>query len=516
MTGTITRRPEDLGGMGESYFRLLAKDAGLVANAATDDKAGWDFEVELPNPRKVDYSNQSRPVYRVQVKATMGNDSAVSLTFSSLLSLVQYGGPAYILLLRFGDDLLPKAAYLHHIDENLSTEILTSLRRREVSDPTMKLNKAKMTLRFEPSTELRPLSGGELSRRLEAALGSTYWNYLDSKTKWLRQIEEDSTRWRFNIRFEDEEAVRAMAECFLGYEEPFNVSSIGYMAPLGIPDEELVHPQDFRPTTVKPIEEALPRALIRLSTSAYGPTYEFKAILYSVPTPVPLKFAAMRIHTAMFDIIYRHATQALEFRAVNLTDDALRAPANEFRGFVKYMGEARASDTTFIQVITTDSSAPLSLSLNTHSVGVSEDFEDIQALVEALYLKLSSLNLSTELVRPADIFDRRSHLEFLQHAGGSYEPPLSFEFQTDDDVSQSAQVVVFNSPINLEGKTVLCFAAFYGTVEVLGGGTLRGNFTRSEYLGEIVVPTEADIYAARKLYGDKLQEALRKRGFEVL
>jgi hypothetical protein len=116
--------------MGEAYFRLLAKEAGLVANPSSDDKAGWDFEVEPPSLAVLDFANQSRPVFRIQVKATAGKKPAVSMTFSSLLSLVQFAGPAFIVFLRFGSDTNPLEGYLLHIDELLRREILTTLRRR--------------------------------------------------------------------------------------------------------------------------------------------------------------------------------------------------------------------------------------------------------------------------------------------------------------------------------------------------------------------------------------------------
>jgi len=130
MDNPTSRRPEDLGGMGEAYFRLLAKEAGLVANPSSDDKAGWDFEVEPPSLAVLDFANQSRPVFRIQVKATAGKKPAVSMTFSSLLSLVQFAGPAFIVFLRFGSDTNPLEGYLLHIDELLRREILTTLRRR--------------------------------------------------------------------------------------------------------------------------------------------------------------------------------------------------------------------------------------------------------------------------------------------------------------------------------------------------------------------------------------------------
>ncbi len=63
-------RPEDLGSMGESFFKMLCKSAGLIANKSDDDKGGWDFEIEHPKRDVINYSSQSYPVYRVQIKST--------------------------------------------------------------------------------------------------------------------------------------------------------------------------------------------------------------------------------------------------------------------------------------------------------------------------------------------------------------------------------------------------------------------------------------------------------------
>ena len=155
MTKMCTRRPEDLGGMGESFFRMLTKDAGLVANSSSDDKAGWDFEVEAPSSLAVNYSSQSKPVYRVQVKATMGNSLSVTMTYSNLLSLIQFGGPAFIFLVRFGKNLMPESCYLLHIDEARTLELLTLLRKRQVANARLALNKAKAAVSFGEETRLK-------------------------------------------------------------------------------------------------------------------------------------------------------------------------------------------------------------------------------------------------------------------------------------------------------------------------------------------------------------------------
>ena len=517
MTKRFGRQPDDLGGMGESFFRLLAMVAGLVANPSTYDKAGWDFEVELPNPVIMDYGSQSKPVFRVQVKATMGVSSGVPMTFSALLSLIQFAGPAFVLLFRFGDGATPTDAYLLHIDQTRGMDILRTLRSREVAKSDFKINKAKTTIKFDDTLRLISADGSGLRRSLEAPLGGSYLTYLESKTKWLREIEVDSALLRFKVAFDDEAAVQRMADCFLGIEREFQVRSAHYVAPLGIPDRKVIQTTDLYPTTVKLIEEEnLRRAVIRVRTSEYSRFYEFKATIFSVPKHLPKKFAAIRFHTALFDLTFRLETQAIEFQTVNLADDALRASVSEFRGFVAFMAEVLEQDRIIFEVIPDDGSAPQRLKLGHGSPSVSENFDQIHTTVEAVYLKLAELGLTNELIRPADMFEKPGHFAFFAYIGLDYESPLSFEFETDDDVTDHAEVIVINVPINLAGKTVLCFAAFFGSVEVVSGRRLRGRFDRSEYLGEVIVPTDHDLDAALKIQGEKHKDDLRKRGFAVL
>lgn len=307
-----------------------------------------------------------------------------------------------------------------------------------------------------------------------------------------------------------------MADCFLGYETPFNVTSVMFRAPLGIPDQELIHPTEFSPTTVKPIIEELPRALVRLRTSPYGPIYEFKATLYSVPVSFPEKFAAVRIHTALFDIIYKYQDQSVEFKVGDLFDEKLKASISETRGLVRYIGEAFESHNTLLEITMDNEEKSLKLSFETRASVPTDDFREVSEATESLFFKLSALGLSNETMRPADIFDKRRRINFLQHIGSTYDPPFSFEFCTDDEITSDADVTVFNSPIKLEGKTVVFFAAFYGSVKKIGSGKLYGTFLRSEYLGEIVVPADADIDHLQRLYGKKFKNALRKRGLVVL
>lgn len=501
--------------MGESSFRLLAKDGGLVANASSDDKAGWDFEVEVPSPLSVNYSSQSRPLYRVQVKATMGEASTVSLTFSSLLSLIQFGGPAFVFLACFGTDSFPEKAYLLHLDEKIALKILTSLRKKHVANPSFKLNKSKFALKFGEETRLNSVTGLELTRNFDAALNGSYLRYIEVKTKWLRKIEEDSTRWRVKIHIEDDKSIEAMAECFLGYEHPFNGSSIHYFAPLGIPDKELEKPEKFNSTTITPIEADLLKVIVRLGTSEYGSRYEFNAKVYTVPSNFPKRYAALRIQSNLFDMVYRSENSTMEFRFANLLEATLKSSAKELRSFIEFMAETLENHTTYIEVIPTDNTSPLKITLVRQSVTVPEDFYAVRERLNSTYLKLAALGLTDEILSPAYLLNRPATFEFLRHIGQTYEPAMSFEFNASEETRDGSDVTIFSAPLELEGKTVLFFAAFFGSVERIRTGILRGNYSRSEYLGEIIVPVGHDLNSAQKNYSDQLEKLLQNRGFVV-
>lgn len=513
---THRRRPEDLGSMGESFFKLLAKDAGLVANASDDDKAGWDFEVEHPSALTIDYSSQSRPLYRVQVKTTISKSPKLAISYSSLLSLIQFSGPAFLFLICYGDQPIPVRAYLLHVTEQFAKNVLQSLRKKEVRTPGFKINKARTTISVDEDSRLRELNGGCLREMFEASVSGANLDYVKTKVEWLQAIEQDCTRRYFNIKFENEDALAGMANCFLGYEQPFNVTSVAYFAPLGIPGEIPSHPEAFTPTTIKPIKDELEKAIVRLASSEYAPKYAFSAVIYAVPIALPNKFAAMRIKTTLFEIVFRVEGQELTFCAENLLDTELRAPIRELHGFMSYMRDARNHGTTYLEVEPLNGGAPLKVSLGTNSVSLPADFDEIFGAFDAAYLKLVSLGLMDEFIRPSLVFDKIGHYHLLQIVGKAYPPDYAVDFAYEVEANAATNAVIFNSSIELEATTVLFLSAFFGSVERLDPKTLRGRFTRSELLCQLVIPHDTDIGAIQKEQEERLAHELRDRGFCVL
>jgi len=511
---TRCRRPEDLGRMGEDFFDSLVKDAGLVANKSNDDRAGWDFEVEHPSPRAIDYSSQSRPVYRVQVKSTMSKSRKVAISYSSLMSLIQFSGPAFLFLVHFGEHPFPLRAYLLPVTESLAKSILLCVRQKEVHTSGFKVNRSKTTITFDQGCRLTELTGDCLGRMFEAVVAPTYLDYVKTKTAWLQGIETDSTRKHFNLRFENEEAVARMANCFLGYEQPFNVTSVKYVAPLGIPGAIPPHPEAFKPTTVKPIEDKLEKAIVRLGHTEFGPKYAFSAVIYTVPKQLPKKFAAMRFKTALFEIVVRF-DQGIEFNSRNLLDTELKASMKELHGFMSYIKESRNHGTTYLEVEPLNGGAPLKLPLDIAPVADDDEVRVYDAF-NAAYVTLAGLDLTEELIRPSVVFTELQNFVLLQIVDKEYMPELLFEFASEAEPDASTNAVIFTSTIHLEATTVIFHSAFFGSVERMDPKTLRGHFSRSELLGHLLIPCNADAGAPQKEQEERLRLGLRERGFSAL
>lgn len=509
-----TRRPENLGGMGESFFDSLAKDAGLVANKSSDDRAGWDFEVEHPSLRIIDYSSQSRPVYRVQVKSTMSSSPKVRISFSSLTSLIQFSGPSFLFLVCFGEQVHPIRAYLLHVTESLAKSSLRLLRQKQVRDADVKLNKATTTIAFDQSSCLVELRGECLARLFQDAVASTYLDYVKTKAAWLQAIETDSSLKHFNLRFENEEAVARMANCFLGYDQPFNITSVRFVAPLGIPGAIPPHPETFKPGMIKPIEDNLEKAIVRLGHTEFAPKYPFSAVIYAVPKELPRKFAAMRFKTALFEIVVR-LEQGIVFNSVNLLDPELRVSMKELHGYMSYIKESRDHGTTYVEVEPLSGRAPLKLLLN-----IAPDADDNEVRVyetfNAAYKTLASIGLTEELIRPSLVFKELPNFVMLQIVGNEYSPELVLEFDNEAEVDDSTNTVLFTSFIHMEATTVIFHSAFFGSVEKLNPRTMRGRFSRSELLGHVQVPCNLDANAIQHAEEKRLRQGLIDRGFSVI
>jgi len=505
--------------MGQHYLALLSKSAGLVANSSTDDKAGWDFELETASPTTVNYHSHSKPLYRIQVKSTLGSSQSVSMSFSSLLSLIQFPGPSFLFFVRFDQsgETVPAEARLLHIDQSLARTILTRMRKQEIKRGSdFKINKASTSISFVSATSVDLRDGSRFRALLSAVTDASHLDYVRDKTDWLRELENESRAMRLSVHFENDAAVQAMADALLGYDTQMSVDTVPYYAPMGIPGELPKHSGVFLPAQISPLEENIRRATVRLRAREFGATYSFPAKLYSTGGMVPPKFEGMRIHASMFDILLKRKPFNVQLALVSLDDPDLLVPVRDLRNFVAFIDDASHVDVThtYLEVELDDKTPPLRLNPSTQAA-VFEGHYEMRLAFDALYAKLDGIGLGNANIRPADYWTLPGNLTFVQHVGTAYSTPFSFEFDAPESSNGDANVVVFQTPLALESATVHFFGAFFGSVELRGFDKAFGTFTHSTYLGEFIAREGTDPTIAKKAFEHKVEKSLEAQGFRV-
>jgi hypothetical protein len=486
--------------MGQSYLSFLAKNAGLVANPAHDDKAGWDFELETPSPRVVEYHAHSKPLYRIQVKATLSSSTSASMTFSSLLSLIRFPGPSFVILLRFLPDGTAVEARLLHIDRAIAEEVLKKMRTREVAlKEKFQVNKHTYAIRFPPEASVNPLNGARLKALLANVTAPTYLDYVTLKARWLQELEKKGGAFHIDLKLEKPSDIRAMADGLLGYDTEFSADVVRYPAPMGIPDDVPKHAGDFVKSKLGPREGSAIPCVVRLRSKEFGPLYSFAGSSYSSVGVAPPPLAGARTKTSMFDIVLRVSPPELQFIPANLEDPSLLVPIRELRAFLAYTDEASFEAVTemFLEIAPTTSKPPIRMKIGSR-FAIPEGFPRMKNAFDVLYRRLDELGLSDARIRPLLYWTSRSAFWLLVHVDRNFSPSISFEFSapTLTAPSTDADVAVFEARFELDHAVVVFHGALFGKIEFVAPGKLKGTFDRTESIGQIVIPSGTDINAA--------------------
>ncbi|GAA3075281.1 hypothetical protein GCM10010520_23000 [Rhizobium viscosum] len=124
---------DTLGELGEAAFGAMCAKAGLVANKATRDRAGWDFRVEVPNsalPTSVPADKRAIPdPFVFQIKTMWHGGTHFTASLISLERLAKSSEPAFILVLTIDEDRNERDAFLIHMGDKVLDLVLKRLTR---------------------------------------------------------------------------------------------------------------------------------------------------------------------------------------------------------------------------------------------------------------------------------------------------------------------------------------------------------------------------------------------------
>ncbi|OPY68941.1 MAG: hypothetical protein A4E57_01464 [Syntrophorhabdaceae bacterium PtaU1.Bin034] len=413
-------RPEDLGAKGESFFRILCKDIGFVVNQADDDKKGWDYEIEPANRNIVDYSTQSHPVYRIQVKSTSTGKNSISIAYSNLFNLIKYNGASFIFFAKFSEGKLgAQSAFLFHVDESFARTIMKEVREKEVEDKSFALNKRKRTIKINKFQEIQPLNGTGLKTALERSVGNNYLAYAEQKIRYLKEFQKEGQKKQFTITLRSKSALEAMADCFLGYDQEFKTDTKSYNAPFGIPDRKPFSDIKNHASSIKPIHDQLPKTTVYLRTSKFGKQLEFNGVLYAVPKQLPRAFAKMRVATSLFDVLIDLGNMRFSINFQDIFNADLKVPLKELYQVLLFLEESQNGNETYVKLKSGQAEMPYIKFGTPNLETLPAASHSIFKAVEATYLKCCDLNVDQKIISTRSVLERLGHFQLLSFVGSN-------------------------------------------------------------------------------------------------
>ena len=135
---------DQLGEFGQSHFRTLCAEAGLICNEATRDRTGWDFIVEFPFPApenmiSVDGRLIPTSCY-IQVKTLWERNNTIKLRLSSLERLAKVAQPSFIYIFKVSSSCIFLDSFLIHLIDDPLGVILKKLRQEQAAGRQSEIN----------------------------------------------------------------------------------------------------------------------------------------------------------------------------------------------------------------------------------------------------------------------------------------------------------------------------------------------------------------------------------------
>ena len=310
----------NLGRMGESVFSQWCASAGLTANNSSVDETGWDFFVEF------DFHSKTSPQFstvheaafecKVQVKATDKQARKLAIKLSNLKRLATAPMPAFFVFIEFDGGESAQRAFLVHVDEAMSFDILRRLHEEEERGGADLLNKKTMTINYDSSHMLESPSGAALRSAMRVHMGPSMSDYVTRKNAHLNAAGFEDGFAQMTISAEGPENMSKLVNMSLGLEKDADISSMvgfkqrfGRKSLLPFVDEENVK---LGMPDLKPSFEGS----LRCRTDKLGPSLTFPAKVYFSPfNPiVPEEMRRARIAVEFFDLVFNPFTNESTYK----------------------------------------------------------------------------------------------------------------------------------------------------------------------------------------------------------
>lgn len=176
----VIRKPR-IGRASETGFATLCSDAGVVAQAVTEDENGWDYLVEISNAGYTGPADE-QPAWKtiyVQVKSTTNDRPIIpELTLSNARKMAQHPS-AWFLVLYHRPKSGPPRIYARHVWTEFIERALREVKRADVKGKKLNKHRLNITLNSEDDHG----QGIDLIEWMERVVHSYEPNYSHKKEK---------------------------------------------------------------------------------------------------------------------------------------------------------------------------------------------------------------------------------------------------------------------------------------------------------------------------------------------
>jgi hypothetical protein len=188
---------QQVGGLGEQFLAVWARQAGIHHNASRNDYTGWDHLLEFPlgalddpdNPLPLDRGFQPLKCL-VQVKATNTRRGFIAIKMSNWKHLTEVPVPTFLVVMEFGGEDAPQRAFVVHIGPKLIRRVKKRLRELSAKGHT-ELHKHTMRVTYgDHHHEIEPNATGLRKALLRPVNGSPA-DYAANKVHLLETVGYD-------------------------------------------------------------------------------------------------------------------------------------------------------------------------------------------------------------------------------------------------------------------------------------------------------------------------------------
>ena len=324
---------DELGEKGESHFKEICADAGLICNKSDRDRSGWDFIVEFPQDLASGTTLDRRiaPIScHIQLKTMKDGNKSFKMRLTSAERLAKEVKPAFVYVFLVNDKLQFTRSYILHFMGDRLSAVLKKLRAEEFRGTSRnKINNKTISLTIKDD-ECIENTGESLRGALVSMCGSDMYNYMMKKNEELMRLGYTESPYKGTMTlhplYEDE-----IVDAFLGLTDGVrflsfraNESRFGIDLPFHNFGEGKIH------IDPNPCDQC---AIVIRGDSLSTPAIFDGGIFIPPKVLLTEKSKKLVIKSDLFSIVIYDDNYTMRFNAI----DGMRKTANEWSHFWRMM-----------------------------------------------------------------------------------------------------------------------------------------------------------------------------------